>query len=137
MMPLELSYLVCAVILYGVMILIQALFANLQHSPRKLAGARDGIEQVTEGVMLCRARRANQNMVEALLLFAPLVLVAHATGRLNEMTEIGAGLFLGARLVYAPLYWFGVPWVRTLAWFAGIVGTVMILLQILPFSGVA
>ena len=133
-MPVELSYLVSAVILYGVMVLFQALLANLQHSPRYLAGSRDGLETREEGAMLCRARRANQNMVEALLLFAPLVLVAHATDRLNYMTELGAGLFLGARIAYAPIYWLGVPWLRSLVWLAGVIGTVMVLLQVLPFS---
>lgn len=132
-MPLELSYLVCAVILYIVMVAVQAALANLENKPADMMGARDGITD--KGVMLGRARRANANMVEALLMFVPLVLVAYVTGSLNEMTEMGAGLFLAARIVYAPLYWFGVPWLRTLAWFAGAVGIILILLQVLPFSG--
>tara|TARA_R110002072_G_scaffold9434_2_gene45745 strand:+ start:423 stop:827 length:405 start_codon:yes stop_codon:yes gene_type:complete len=132
-MTLELSYLVCAVILYFVMIAVQAALANMENKPADMAGSRDGITD--KGVMLGRARRANANMVEAMIMFVPLVLVAYVTGSLNAMTELGAGLFLAARIVYAPIYWFGVPWVRTLAWFVGMVGIIMILLQILPFSG--
>ncbi len=134
-MPIELSYLVSAIIVYFLMIVVQATLANLENKPGTMAGARDGL--VDKGVMLSRARRANANMVEALIMFVPLILVAYVTDNLNGMTQLGAGLFLAARIVYAPLYWFGVPWLRTLVWFAGLVGTVLIALQILPFSGAA
>ncbi len=134
-MPLELSYLVATVILYIVMIVVQATLANLENKPADMAGSRDGITD--KGVLLGRARRANANMVEAMLMFVPLVLVAYMTDSLNEMTQLGAGLFLAARIAYAPIYWFGIPWLRTLVWFAGVVGILLILLQILPFSGAA
>lgn len=135
MMPLELSYLVSAIALYFVMIVVQAFLSNIENKPAVMAGGRDGVTD--KGVMLGRARRANANMVESLLMFVPLVLVAHVTGNLNGMTELGAGLFLAARIVYAPLYWFGIPWLRTLAWAGGLAGIVMIFLQVLPFSGAA
>jgi uncharacterized MAPEG superfamily protein len=134
-MPLELSYLVSAIILYFLMIVVQAILSNLENKPGTMAGARDGLTD--KGVMLGRARRANANMIESLMMFVPLVLVAYVTDNLNGMTELGAGLFLAARIVYAPIYWFGVPWLRTLVWFAGFVGIVLIALQILPFSGAA
>ena len=70
-------------------------------------------------------------------MFAPLIIVAHATDRLNDMTALGAAIFFWGRVVYAPTYWFGIPVVRTLAWFASVVGLVMIFLQVLPFSGAA
>jgi uncharacterized MAPEG superfamily protein len=132
-MPLELSYLVAAVFVYFGMIVVQAILANLENNPAEMAGARDTVTD--KGVMLCRARRANANMVEAMLMFVPLVLVAYVTDSLNDMTQLGAGLFLAARIIYAPLYWFGIPWLRTLVWFVGLVGTAMIALQILPFTG--
>lgn len=134
-MPLEFSYLVSAVILYFVMIAVQAALSNMENKPADMMGARDSISD--RGAMLGRARRANANMVESLLMFVPLVLVAHGAGALNEMTQLGAGIFLAARIAYAPLYWFGVPYLRTLAWFAGFAGIILILLQILPFSGAA
>lgn len=132
-MPLELSYLVAAVFLYFAMIVVQAVLANLENNPAEMAGARDAIAD--KGVMLSRARRANANMVEAMMMFVPLVLVAYLTDNLNETTQLGAGLFLAARIIYAPLYWFGIPWLRTLVWFAGLVGTALVAIQILPFSG--
>lgn len=135
MLPLELSYLVSAIALYFVMIAVQAFLSNIENKPAVMAGGRDGVTD--KGVMLGRARRANANMVESLLMFVPLVLVAYVTDNLNDMTELGAGLFLAARIVYAPIYWFGIPWLRTLVWAAGLVGIVLIFLQVLPFSGAA
>lgn len=132
-MAVELSWLVASIILYAVMILFQAVASNLENSPRVLAGSRDTV--VESSPLVGRARRANQNMVEALLLFVPLVLVAASADRLNDMTALGATLFFWGRLFYAPLYWLGVPWLRTVAWLVGIIGTVLVLLQVLPFTG--
>ncbi|MEM6626352.1 MAG: MAPEG family protein [Pseudomonadota bacterium] len=132
-MPIELSFLSASVALVFVHLAAEAVIANLNYKPSELLGARDNFEM--RGHALARAKRATQNMLESMILFAPLVLIAHATHRLNETTQLGAGLFLAGRLVYAPCYWFGVPVVRTLAWTAGIVGIAMIFLQVLPFSG--
>jgi uncharacterized MAPEG superfamily protein len=44
-------------------------------------------------------------------------------------------LFFFSRLLFAPLYWFGVPVVRTLAYFGGVAGLIMIFLQVIPFTG--
>ncbi|MEM7767785.1 MAG: MAPEG family protein [Pseudomonadota bacterium] len=134
-MPLEYSYLVASIILFSVHILAEAVAGNLQYSVKDLAGARDQLPPPNAAVGRCK--RASQNMLESLIMFAPLVIIAVETGRANETTAMGAGLFLGARILYAPAYWFGIPWLRTLVWFAAIVGIVMILLQVLPFTGAA
>ena len=67
-------------------------------------------------------------------MFAPLILVAAHLGKLNDMTALGAALFFWGRVAFAPLYWFGVPWLRTLAWFASIAGIIVVFLQVIPFS---
>jgi uncharacterized MAPEG superfamily protein len=40
-------------------------------------------------------------------------------------------MYLLARIVYVPLYAFGVPVVRTLVWMVGTVGLVMVLVAVL------
>jgi uncharacterized MAPEG superfamily protein len=130
-MPIEFKYFVGSIILYGVMIGVQALISDKEHGLMNSAGARDGF--VDKSIYTQRAKRASANMVEALLLFVPLVLVASQLGRFNDMTALGAALFFWSRVAYAPLYWFGVPLVRSLVWFVGVAGTVLVLLQVLPF----
>ena len=124
------SYLVLSVALFIVMVVVQVLLGVKVHGLVPLAGARDGLSD--QNVMSLRAKRANQNMIEALVMFAPLVLVAAHLGLLNEKTTLGAMLFFWGRVVYAPLYWLGVPWLRTLAWGVSVVGIIIILLQVLP-----
>lgn len=76
-----------------------------------------------------RSLAAHQNLTENLVHFAPLVLVAHVAGVANDMTAMGATLFFWARIVYLGVYVAGIPWVRTIAFMAGWVGEVIILLQ--------
>ena len=134
-MPIELSYLTAAVALFFVYIFAEVIAGNLQYSMKELLGARDNLPDYNSAVGRCK--RATSNMVESMIMFAPLILVAHATDRLNDMTALGAAIFFWGRVVYAPTYWFGIPVVRTLAWFASVVGLVLIFLQVLPFSGAA
>ncbi len=78
-----------------------------------------------------RAIRAHRNMLENFPHFAALVLVAAVSGAANEATALGATLFFCARLAHAALYIAGVPWLRTAAFFTGLVGEGIILVQIL------
>ncbi len=72
-----------------------------------------------------RADRVYLNAVETFAPFAVLVLVAHVAGKSGSMTALWAGAFFWLRLVHAVVYWFAVPYVRTLAFtlgFACVVG---------------
>jgi len=55
-------------------------------------------------------------MLENLVLFAALVLVAQIAGKTDAMTALGAHLFFWARLIYVPVYLIGIPWARTGLW---------------------
>jgi len=131
-MPIELDYLTASLALFGLMIFIQIVFSNLEHKLTPLVGSRDGITDKSNRTI--RAKRANQNMIEALIIFAPLVLCVVYMDRLNGTTAFGAALFFWARVAYAPLYWLGIPWLRTVAWTIALIGTLMIFSQVLPFT---
>ncbi|MCA8901167.1 MAG: MAPEG family protein [Hyphomonas sp.] len=131
----DLTWLSATVALFFVYLLGEVVLGNIQYTPKELLGSRDGL--APNNPALARAKRATSNMVEAMCMFVPLVLIAAVTGKSNEMTAYGAMTFFFARVAYAPLYWFGVPTLRTLAWFAGVIGLIMIFLQVLPFSGAA
>ncbi len=77
-----------------------------------------------------RADRALMNGVEVLGGFAVLVIVAHLAGQANAMTAMWAAIFFWARVVHAVVYWFGVPYVRTLAFTAGYISIAGIFWQI-------
>lgn len=134
-MPVELSYLSASVALLFVMLLAEAVTGNLQYSTKDLLGARD--DMAPPNAAVGRSKRATQNMLESLAMFAPLVLIVVVAGRSNDMTALGSAIFFWSRLAYAPSYWFGIPVVRTLVWFGGIAGIFIVFLQVLPFSGAA
>ncbi len=92
------------------------------------AGNREDVAELTGWE--ARSGRAHRNMLENLLLFAVLILVAHVTGKANEMTALGAQIFFWARVVYAGLYLAGVPWARTVVWVVSVVGMVIVFSQL-------
>lgn len=75
--------------------------------------------------------KAHANAVENLVVFAALVLIAQAIGISNEITAGACVLYFWARLVHAVAYTFAIPWVRTLAFFAGFVAQMLIAWQLL------
>ena len=124
----ELSLLVWAVALAFAQMLVAVSGATLQVGLPSLAGNRDNLPALTGWAG--RARCAHRNMLENIVLFAALVLVAHAAGISNAMTLLGAQLFFWGRLAHAVIYVAGIPWLRTAAWAVSAVGMVLIFLQL-------
>ena len=128
-MPIELKLLVWSVALTLVQCLIAVTGAMLQVGLPTLAGNREKMPEITGWAG--RAERAHRNMLQSLVMFAALVLVAQVTGKLNATTALGAQLFFWARIAYVLVYVGGLPWIRTLVWTASIVGLVLIFAQLL------
>lgn len=127
-MPIELTLLVWATLLAVVQAVIAVNGAMMQVGLPTLSGNREGMPEITGWAG--RAARAHRNLLESLVLFAALVLVAHATDQLNAMTALGAQLFFWARVAYAVVYLAGIPWLRTGVWAVSVVGLALIFLQL-------
>lgn len=125
----DLKYLLASVVLTFVQVLIAAAAANQTVGLTTLAGNRDDVPAFTG--FAGRAKRAHLNMIENMVLFVALVLIAAAAGKANATTAMGAAVFFWARLVYAVIYLLGVPWLRTVAWFVSVIGMIMIALQLM------
>ncbi|MFO1085394.1 MAG: MAPEG family protein [Reyranellaceae bacterium] len=125
----DLKYLLFSTILCFVQVLVAASGANNQVGLNTLAGNRESLPEITGWAG--RARRAHLNMVENLVLFAALILIAAAAGKANATTAMGAMIFFWARLAYAIIYLIGIPWLRTVAWFVSVIGMAMIALALL------
>lgn len=78
-----------------------------------------------------RATRAHANLVENLVPFTILVLVAHLSGEANDLTALGARIFFWSRAAHALVYIAGITVVRTVAFFVGLAAELLILVQIL------
>lgn len=125
---LELTMLMWASILYVLQIGIAAMVADFKNGIAWGFGNRE-VSPELDG-WGGRAQRAYKNMAENLLPFACLVLIAHALGRTGELSVMGAELFLVSRLAFAVLYIAGIKYLRTLAYFGGLIGMVLIIVQL-------
>ncbi len=132
-MSLELSYLSASAAWFFVMVLVQGFFSNREHGPRRLLGNRDAI--IDQSAIVQRAKRANQNMIEAMVMTAPLLAIVALADRSNGLTALGAQLFFFGRVAYAFAYWLGLGPIRTLVWLIGLAGTLLVFSQVAPFSG--
>ena len=78
-----------------------------------------------------RLMKAHSNAVENLVVFAALVLAAHAAGISNSATAMACVVYFWARVVHVLAYTFAVPWVRTLAFTVGFFAQATIAWQLL------
>ena len=90
------------------------------------AGPRDG-EAPPPGKLAGRLMRAQSNLFETLPLFAAAVIMAHIAGKDGTLTALGAHLYFFGRLVYLPLYAFGVPSIRSLVWLIAAGGLLLVI----------
>jgi uncharacterized MAPEG superfamily protein len=125
----ELMLLAWTVLLAFVQMLVAVTGALLQVGLPALAGNRDGLAPFTGWAG--RAQRAHHNMLESLVLFGALILVAVVAQRTNPATLLGAQIFFWARLAYAFVYVIGIPWLRTGVWAVSVVGLALIFVQLL------
>jgi uncharacterized MAPEG superfamily protein len=123
-LPMELTMLLWASVLYVVQIMVAALAADIQNGLAWGVGNRELTPDLAG--WSGRAKRAHANMAESLLPFACLVLVAYGSGRMGELSALGAQVFLLSRVVYALLYIAGVTYLRSVAYFGGLFGMGMV-----------
>lgn len=74
-----------------------------------------------------RLARAQANYQETFPVVAALLLALVVTGKTSDLTAAAAWVWLGARVIYLPLYWAGVPKVRTLVWGVALLALLVLL----------
>jgi uncharacterized MAPEG superfamily protein len=129
-LSLELHVLCLSVILGFVHIVLASHSASLQRGYRWAASSRDQQLPPLTG-MAARLGRALSNFLETFPFFAAMVLVAHVSSAYGSLSKWGALLYFGGRLVYLPLYAFGVYLVRSLVWNVATAGIFLLLASVL------
>ncbi len=130
-MTWELKILAWTLVLAFVQILLFDVARTGQYGLKWNTGARDETDLPPLSAMAGRLKRAQDNLFETLPLFAIAVLIAHVADRNGVLTHWGTAIFLAARVLYVPLYAFGVKQIRSLAWLVSIVGLGMVAAAIL------
>jgi uncharacterized MAPEG superfamily protein len=128
-MSIDIKLLIWSVALTLLQMIIAVIGAQMQVGLPPLVGNRENLPVMTGWAG--RAQRAHRNMLESLVVFGVLVLVAHATGKANATTALGAELFFWSRVAYVVIYLAGIPWARTAAWGVSLVGLLLIFVQLI------
>ncbi|TCP72591.1 MAPEG family protein [Sphingomonas sp. PP-CE-1G-424] len=129
-LPTEMLLLGWSTVLLFTYVMIQGQTATRDRGLDWNAGPRDG-DQKPLGEMAGRAERALKNFQETYPVFIALALGLAVTDRTGGMGAIGAWLWFGARIVYIPLYLFGIKYVRSLCWTVSILGLLLMLIRFL------
>ncbi|MCR9124566.1 MAG: MAPEG family protein [Rhodobacteraceae bacterium] len=135
-MPPELTALTLAALLQVVQFALVSVPANRELGPARTASPRDRDrmggsleDQLSQGT--ARLYRALANHFEGLILFTIACVVVTLSNSTGTLTAICAWVYLAARVLYIPAYYFGwVPW-RSAIWFAGFGATAVMLLTVL------
>ncbi len=127
-MSLEQYVLVAATVL-GLVHISAASFAfKAQVGNRYTVGPRD--EELRPTGVAGRLLRAQTNFLETYAFFAALVILVHLTGSAGAFSAWGSLLYLGGRVLFLPLYAWGVPWLRTFSWNLATFGLVLVGVQL-------
>lgn len=129
-MPVEIRIAAFGALLLFVHIFIATRFKTRQYGRAWNVGARDE-DLSPPNVMTGRTARAQANYAETFPIAIVALLGVVIAERTSSMTALGGWFWLGARIVYLPLYMSGIKVVRTLVYTASIVGLAMVIWPLL------
>jgi uncharacterized MAPEG superfamily protein len=126
----ELTCLELSVVLWLVHVLVQGGIGNAVMPSGYLATARDEPAKA-RGVLYGRSCRALGNYLENFTPFVAVALALIATQRTGGAGVTGATIWILARIVYLPIYVFGIIYVRSAVWVVSIIGLGMMLWRLI------
>ena len=129
-MTIELQLLVWSLAVYALYLGAQSLIFRWRFGVMFAQTARD-VPPKPEGDLLGRAERALKNFLETYPALIILLLVAHLADRDDALVLWGAGLWFAARIIYLPLYLFGVFMLRSLVWCVAAAGLFLMFFGVL------
>lgn len=129
----EITVLALAGLLQVIQYALMAVPANRELGTGKTSSPRDADRLGGPMVDLlskktARLYRAMNNHFEGLIMFTLGVVVVTLSGQANALTAMACYIYLVARIIYVPAYYFGWrPW-RSLIWFVGFFATLALYL---------
>jgi uncharacterized MAPEG superfamily protein len=129
-MPIELKIAALGALLLFVHIFTATRFKTAQYGRHWNVGARDEA-LAPPNAMTGRTVRAQANFQETFPIAIVALLGVVLASKTSATTALGGWIWLGARVVYLPLYLAGVPVVRTIVWTVSVVGLAMVIWPLL------
>ena len=129
-MPVELKIAAFGAILLLVHVFAAVHFKTKQYGRQWNVGARDEALPPLNPVA-ARLARAQANFQETFPIAIVALLGVVIAQRTSSSTALGGWIWLGARIIYLPLYAMGVPVVRTVVFVISLVGLGMVISPLL------
>jgi len=129
-MPVEIRILALGALLLFVYIFTATRFKTAQYGRKWNVGARDEALPPPTPVT-GRTMRAQANFEETFPIAIVALIGVVLANRTSALTALGGWIWLGARVVYLPLYAAGVPVIRTIAFVISMVGLGMVIWPLL------
>jgi uncharacterized MAPEG superfamily protein len=129
-MAVELRILALGALLLLVHIFTATRFKTAQYGRKWNVGARDEALPPPTPVT-GRTMRAQANFEETFPIAIVALIGVVLANRTSALTALGGWIWLGARVVYLPLYAAGVPVIRTIAFVISMVGLGMVIWPLL------
>lgn len=115
----ELAMAVATIILGLVQLLLTTFEYRRVHGIAYANGARDLPSDKPESRLLGRLTRAQANFMETAPYFIGVTIIISVAGLSSSATQGAAIIFVGARVLFVPLYALGIAYVRGLVWTIG------------------
>jgi uncharacterized MAPEG superfamily protein len=128
-MTVEMACLFAAMVMALVHLTAASFSFKAQVGNRYSVGPRD--EDLQPKGVAGRLHRAQRNFLETFPVFVAAVLMGHVLDRTGDVSAVGALLYVAGRIVFLPLYAWGVPWLRTFSWNIATLGLVLVMVQLL------
>jgi uncharacterized MAPEG superfamily protein len=127
MVSIEAISVIFAALLVWLSALVQH-FSNVSQRGREYVISDRSVSSEMQG-FYGRATRTLANNIESALMWVPPVVVILMLHRTTRASELSAGTYIGARVVFTLSYWFKIQGVRSLAWLVGMIccGAVVVL----------
>jgi len=129
-MAVELRILALGAVLLLIYIFTATRFKTAQYGRKWNVGARDETLPAP-GPLTGRTMRAQANFEETFPIAIVALLGVVLANRTSELTALGGWIWLGARVIYLPLYAAGVPVIRTVVFVISMIGLGMVLWPLL------
>ena len=120
-MTIELAMATAIIVLGLIQVVATAIEYRRVHGIAYANTARDVPSGKPDSKLLCRLTRAQNNLAETAPYFIGLAIIISMAGLTSPTTRLAAIAFVVLRILYLPLYAFGVPNVRGLVWLASFV----------------
>lgn len=115
-MTVELAMAVAIILLGMFQLALTAIEYRRVHGVKYANTARDTPSDRTDSKLLGRLSRAQSNLMETAPYFIGLAVIITMINLSNPTTQLAAIAFVILRIIYLPLYAFGIPDIRGLIW---------------------